>query len=146
MRRLARDVRAFAVAGARQSMIWIHTGTVRKFGRSPGTPVATGFHRSGGRARLNGAPTFRAVEGRPFYPVPGTDQIDRALAGLKLGDVIHWRNRGRAAGVLEGGRRFSTRLGRMVGSNQAPDGFLHLAIDEAGQRLRRWRFTPSRGA
>ena len=142
MERFAGDIRDFAVAGSRQVVVWIHTGTVRQFGKSPGTPFKTGMHRSGGRVRLNSAPTFRPVEGASFYPAAGTDHIDQELAALQLGDVIHWKNRARAAAVLEGGRRFSTRLRRMVGSNQAQTGFLNHAIDEAGERLRGWKYVP----
>ncbi len=143
----SRDIQRFAVAGAVRTIKWIHTGTVRRFGRSPGTPVATQEAASGGRVALNRQPTFKPPSqkgktGRSFYPLPGADMVDRATARMQIGDTIFWRNRVEHAGVLEGGRRHSAALNRMVGSDQAPDGFLRLAIEEAKARLRSWKYVP----
>ena len=128
------------VVAGKVSIRMIHGGTVRPFGSSPGTPVDTGEARSGGRVALNADPSFRPPDEAPFYPIMGDDEIDAALAGMQLGDAIHWRNRVPYSGVLEGGRRFSSALGRMVGSNQAPDGFLGHSIDEAKVRIEDWEY------
>lgn len=140
MRRLASTVERFAVQGARRTIRLIHTGTVRPFGRSPGAPKATGETRSGGRVGLNSPPTFIPPAEAAFYPIMGSHEIDRATAGMRLGDTIHWRNRVPYAFSLELGRRFSAKLGRMVGSEQAPKGFLKLAIVEAREQMLTWRY------
>lgn len=140
MMRLVAHVRTGTVVGAKRSMRMIHGGTVRPFGASPGTPVDTREAMSGGRVALNTDPTFRPPDEAPFYPILGDDEIDTALIGMRLGDAIHWRNRVPYSGVLEGGRRFSSALGRMVGSDQAPTGFLKHTITETKVRMEAWEY------
>lgn len=156
MMRLADELTKFAVAGHKKVAILVHTGTVRKFGASPGTPVDTMRARSGGRLSLNAPSTFLPPD-KGTYQVAGDSMSMQALAPMKLGDRIYWRNLVPYAVILEGGRRLVKKLTAIpgatsggqqatrsrpmwAGSKQAPKGFLHFSIDEAHARLPGWRY------
>ena len=142
MARLAADVRRFAVAGAVHFMVQVHAGTVRKPPPSPGTPVDRGEARGGGRVALHSPPTFKPDPNATTYQIAGADHVRKVMRGMKIGDRVFWGNRVDHAGILDEGRRFSPTLGRMIGSVQAPDGFLRQSHEGAGQRLKSWRYKP----
>ena len=114
-------------------------GTVQKTGRAPGTPIDTRQAISGGRVTRNGPSTHKPAKGEGSYSTAGKTEVKTALAGLVLNDTLFWRNNVAHASILEGGRRFSPTLGRMIGSEQAPDGFLRPAIEESEQRMKAWK-------
>ncbi len=120
MRRMAAFVEGGTVELGVKAMRLIHGGTVRPFGQSPGTPVDTGEHRSGGRVGLNSPPTFVPPPEASSYPIMGDNEIDEVFANAKLGDDLYWANRAPVSELLEEGL-----------SAQAPDGFLEFSIDEA---------------
>lgn len=120
MARLERFVRDGCVGLAKDAMRLIHGGTIRPYGQSPGTPVVTGQHRSGGRTALGSPPTFVPPDDAPVYPIWGDDDVDASFAGAQLGDEFFWANRAPAPALLEQGR-----------SQQAPTGFLGHSIEAA---------------
>lgn len=138
MERLARELRRFAVAGTRQVTRELVRATTARQGEAPGAPVASGEARGSLRLTLDQPSTEEPVE-RPFYPVMGDAEVDALFSDFTLGDSVHLRWIARHANILEGGRRPDKR-GRMIGSEQAPDGFVHLGRDEAISRMERWRF------
>lgn len=120
MLEMVRYVEQGCVDMATLSMRLIHRGTVRPYGSSPGTPVDTGQHRGAGRTALNSPPTFVPPDNAPSYPAWTDSDVDRSLAGAKLGDVMYWRNNGPVPALLEKGH-----------SPQAPSGFLNHSVAQA---------------
>lgn len=98
----------------------IHRGTVRRYGSSPGTPVVTGQHRSGGRAGLNALPTFAPPDNAPHYPIMGDHELDSTFARAELGDNLYWGSNAPVPKLLEEGL-----------SAQARTGFLGHSVDQA---------------
>ena len=132
------DVTDAYLAGVKVFSIAYFTGLVRRFGSSPGTPVATGRARSGWRVARNAWPTFKPQKKGAFFAMPGTDQPREAHKGLRPGDELRYRNRVSYVPILTPGRRFSANANRMLGSKQAPDGWLEQAEREAAKILRNW--------
>lgn len=137
IKRMVSAIETAAIRSAKFVMVTIHTGTIQKLGESPGTPVDTHEAESGGRVGLNSAPTFKPAKNSTYSKLMPED-ISRELDSMRLGDTIHWVNNVDHASILEGGRRYSAKAGRMIGSEQAPDGFLNLSVEEASDRLKNW--------
>lgn len=100
-------------------------------------PVDTGQAR-GNVVVTVGVPTIREPVELPFYPVPGDPMVDAALAGLDPGKPVFVTWTARHAAILEGGRRVGPS-GRILGSLQAPDGFLRLSLEETARGMHTWR-------
>lgn len=118
-------------------MVESHMLTTEGGASVPGTPVDTGEARSGGRVSFGTPSDFVPPKGLSFNAIWGRDEAEAALSEAKEGDPRFWANNVGHANILEGGRRFSENAGRMIGSEQAEDGFFSQAIDEAADRFNR---------
>ncbi|HAX82095.1 MAG TPA: hypothetical protein DCY40_05975 [Actinobacteria bacterium] len=138
MNELAAQIERFARAGVRQTARNLVQATTARQGIAPGAPVATGQLKGSLRLTRNQPSAEEPVE-RPFYPVMGDAEVDAVMGEFELGDSLHLRWIAKHANIIEGGRRPDKR-GRMIGSEQAPDGFVHLGRDEALEQMDRWRY------
>ena len=86
-----------------------------------------------------GAPSTERWEKRAFYPFIGADDVDRAMARFRLGEDAFYAFLAAHPPVLELGRHTDSR-GRKAGSIQAPEGFLHLALDQTVTDMASWRY------
>ncbi len=137
MGRAVAAVVAFYGNGVREFEHNLVRAATSREGKAPGSPVDSGENRGSLRITL-GRPSTEQPKERSFYPVPGAAEVDAALKDFEIGEVVWNAWIARHANILEGGRRASSR-GWMIGSDQAPDGFLHLARDEALSKLDRWK-------
>lgn len=138
MLRASMDVDRFIVAAVEEIMQQIVRLTSRRGERAPGAPKDTGELRGSVRVTV-GAVSEESPVKTAFYPIIGEDEVRAALASYQPGDVVWGRWIAKHAAIIEGGRRLSKR-GFMIGSVQAPDGFLWIAIDEAWSIMARWKF------
>lgn len=129
MIRLAEFVENGCLELAKLSVRLIHRGTVTRYGKSPGTPVVTGQHRSGGRTSYGSPPTFVPEDNAPAYPIFGEHEVDASLSGSVLGDDFFWRSLAPVPALLEDGL-----------SQQAPSGFLQHSIDAAKSEVESTRW------
>lgn len=145
MAQAAASVRTFAEAGVRRFCHTLANASTMAQGRAPGAPVGTFGKTSRQPGELRGSlrvtldsPSTEEPTPRPYHPIPGDAEVDAALASWSLGRPIWFRWIAGHAHIIEGGRRPSSR-GFMIGSDQAPDGFVWLARDEALADLDGWR-------
>lgn len=134
---MLQSIALFAEAGAKEvsrQLVLAATGSEIP----PGLAVDTNEQRASVRVTIN-TPSSEVPVERTFYPLPGDAEIDAAHADFRLGDTIWHKWIAEHANILEGGRR-PDRHGRMIGSEQTPDGAVHLARDRALSRMDRWRF------
>lgn len=139
MQGLSLSMEGLVIEGSREFMRLFHRATLEPFGKSPGTPIDTKEAVSGGRVGLNGPPST-APSGGSYQPAP-VAHVSAATAGMKPGDSLHWRNAVKHAVILDDGRRHSEKAGRMLGSEQAPEGFTKQARETACDELAKWRYT-----
>jgi hypothetical protein len=140
MHRMAKALEAYVVRAAKETVhTLVRTATYGE-GRAPGVAVAEGELRGSLRITLNNPTTEKPPErsNARFHPIIGAVEVDQALQGLQLGQVIWLVWIARHALIIEGGRR-QDKNGRMIGSLRNPVGFLWLAIDETGSIMRRYR-------
>lgn len=141
--RMITNIRRFAEDGCREVVRKIATASnaspsasapVGTFGKTSDHP---GELRGSLRVTLNGFSQEESPS-QPFYPLFGEAEVDAALVDFQLGDLIGMAWIARHANIIQGGRR-PDRHGRMIGSEQRPDGWVHLARDEALSQMDRWR-------
>lgn len=107
------------------------TGYRKKGTRHPGQFRA-------GHLLSEGAPLFQDLPDQPSYPIPGAAEIDADLstmqtpnAPLFISNAVADDGRDSSyAASLEAGRRYNEALGRMLGSEAAPEGIYGPAIEE----------------
>lgn len=111
---------------------------------APPAPKDTGNLRGSVRVTA-GTPSTEEGERRPKhggdYPLTTETDIRRAmqLAGFSLGDTLWERWIAPYGNIIEAGRTVD-KNGRAIGSEQAPDGWVHLGIDVALARLASWKW------
>lgn len=95
--------------------------------------------------RLNrNKPAYARLPDAPSYPVPGAGQAAAVFRGYQLGQEVYLSNDARTDGARRGyadvvaqvGRHID-RLGRTIGSQQAPEGTVIPAQREVAQRAPR---------
>jgi hypothetical protein len=107
---------------------------------APPAPIDKGELRGSPRV-TTGAPSQEQSSETPPYPLTRPSDVARAvqLGGFDLGDTLYVTWIAAHAAIIEGGRRRDKR-GRMIGSEQAPDGFLWPAVETQLSRMDRWRY------
>jgi hypothetical protein len=142
MRDAANAVEQFVIAGA--SFLIEQIVELNNEGGDGAPPAPVDTRQLRGSLRITvGEPSSEQGERRPVrggaYPLTSARDARRSLqlAGLTVGDVIWGRWIAPYANIIEEGRR-PDRNGRMIGSEQAPDGWVHLGIDVAVARLSHW--------
>ena len=105
---------------------------------APPAPIDTGELRSSPRATINSPST--ETSSRPYSLVQGSD-VRRAaqLGGMTLGDNHYITWIAAHANIIEGGRRIGSH-GRMLGSEQAPDGWVWPGVEVMSLRMDSWRY------
>ena len=104
-------------------------------GNSKGTPVE--FGEALGGWRFGKGPDSNVPRQAAFYPILGAVEVDGVLISWNPGDQLVWWNNVPHAVILAGGRR-PDRNGRMIGSIQAPDGWIEQSETEARAHMRGW--------
>lgn len=104
-------------------------------GNSPGTPVDTGEAR--GSWRFGFKAIFTLARKAAFHTILGAVEVDKVLRRWVPGKALVWWNVAFHAIILAGGRR-PDRNGRMIGSIQAPDGWIEQSENEARAHMRGW--------
>ena len=132
---MATAIERFAVAGSIAYVQGVVETTNEGGGGAPPAPIDSGELRGSPRLTVN-SPSSE-VSAPPFALVKPSD-IARAvqLGGFTLGDLLLLLFIAAHANIIEGGRRLGED-GRMLGSEQAPDGFLWPAIETQQSR---WRY------
>lgn len=138
MLRASENVDRFIVAAVEEIVQQIIRLASAAGERAPGAPKDTGELRGSPRVTVGAVSEEQPVKAA-FYPIIGEDEVRAALASYAPGDIVWSRWIARHAAIIEGGRRLSKR-GFMIGSIQAPDGFLWIAIDETWSIMARWKF------
>jgi hypothetical protein len=105
---------------------------------APPAPIDTRELRSSVRATV-GSPSNESSGGGP-YRVRRAGMINRAaqLGGFAVGDTFYLTWTAKHANIIEGGRRMGSH-GRMLGSLQAPDGWVWPAVEVMLVRMDTWR-------
>ena len=104
-------------------------------GNSPGTPVDTREARGGWR--FGTQPTSEVPPKAAFYSILGALEVDQVLILWRPGVALFWWNNVLHLLILAGGRR-PDRNGRMIGSIQAPDGWIEQSHNEMRGHMRGW--------
>lgn len=117
----------------------------------PSVDPQSGYRKAGtkhpgqfraGNLLSEGAPLFQDLPDQPSYPIPGPVDIEAELSGFQtpntplfIANAVADDGRDSSyAASLEAGRRYNTELGRMMGSEAAPEGIYAPAVEElAGQ-------------
>lgn len=124
---VTRDLDACQRAAVTELTTQILRGLTRPYPPSPGTPVDTGWHRSGWRVGSPKAPVDALPEGLGSYPIPGDNVPVEAMAGWRPGEQFEIASNTGVPELLDKGR-----------STQAPVGFVQQALDGAARRMVRW--------
>lgn len=107
-------------------------------------PIDTGELRASLRATVGGFSSEQPNTEGPFTNVSAAEIRQAAqLGALSPGDLFGLTWIADHAVIIEGGRR-ADKNGRMIGSNQAPDGWVDpLGIDAATAKMDTWKHRPS---
>lgn len=107
---------------------------------APPAPIDRGELRGSVRVTAR-APSSEESPPRGPYPLTTEADVRRAvqLGGLGVRDVLWIRFIAAHANIIEGGRRVGSH-GRMIGSEQAPDGWLWPGVEVQLVRMDRWSF------
>lgn len=107
---------------------------------APPAPIDTGELRGSPRVTINSPSTETSKETGPF-PLFLVADLNRAvqLGGFGLGDILWLTWIARHANIIEGGRRMGSH-GRMIGSEQAPDGWVWPGVETQVSRMDRWSY------
>ena len=107
---------------------------------APPAPIDTGELRGSVRLTI-GTPSSESPDSPPFSLVTYAD-IARAfqLGGFSLGDPVILSWIAEHAAIIDGGRRMGSR--GMLGSEQAPDGWVEQDAEAAAATMRSWKFNP----
>ena len=132
----ARGVNGAAHKHAIEFMALYHRGTVVRFGSAPGMAADTKRTRNTSRVGVNKAPGFVPPKGKVPHLMTTREVRSTLRKNSKLGDRFIWENTSVVAAVLDQGRRFNTKLGRITGSEKNPDGWREQAIQSALQGVR----------
>lgn len=107
-------------------------------------PKDTGQLRGSPRVTINESSSEQG-ERRPSraksYPLTGASDVRKAvqLGGMEMGDTLWISWIAPYANIIDGGRR-PDKNGRMIGSEQAPDGWVAKGIEVAIERLQEWEW------
>lgn len=142
MARMAAGVEAFVQAGAIHFVQGVVQLNNEGGGGAPPAPVDKHELRGSPRVTIN-SPSRERPAAPPLALLTHAD-VARSiqLGGFDLGDVIWVAWIAEHANIIEPGRR-PDRTGRMIGSLQAPDGWVWPAIETMLVRIRRWRYQPT---
>lgn len=142
MRRMVSQVESFVVAGAVNFMQGVIELNNEGGEGAPAAPKDTGELRSSPRVTVN-EPSREESSGPG--PLLTSAEVARSvqLGGFDIGDILYATWLARHANIIEGGRRLG-RHGKMLGSEQAPKGWVWPAIETQMSRQDRWRFRGGR--
>ena len=141
-RRIIYEMHEFCAAGAKavvNSIIEINNAGAAG---SPPAPVDKHELRGSPRITLGSPSSEKSIKGTS-HRLRNRADVDAAFSGFRLGTKIWIKWIAKHANIIEDGRRLS-RTGRMIGSKQAPEGWVRQAIAVTKVRMRRWKFA-SRG-
>jgi len=145
MLRAASSVENFVLAGTIQLGVEIVNANNLGMDGAPPAPIDTGNLRgsleiSVGVPNADEGISNPRQHGGPF-PLTTEADVRRAvqLGGFQIGDTLWERWTAPYANIIEKGRTVD-KNGRPIGSEQAPDGWVHLGIDVAVARMAHWRY------
>lgn len=139
---MASGIGAFVEGGA----IFFVQGVVKLNNEGGGgaPPAPVDKHELRGSPRVTINSPSRGRPGTPPLALLSHADVARSIqiGGFELGDVIWTMWIAEHAKIIEEGRRPDS-TGRMIGSNQAPDGWVLPAFETMLSRIRRWQYTPT---
>lgn len=140
MQRAAAANEAFVVAGALHFMRGVLELSNAGGEGAPPAPIDTGELRGSPRVTVNSPSREQSPKSGP-YPLFAVADLNRAvqLGGFGLGDILWASWIARHANIIEGGRRMGSH-GRMIGSEQAPDGWVWPGVETQLSRMDRWSY------
>ena len=140
MIKLAASIDSFVIQGALEFASGVLELSNEGGEGAPAAPIDTGELRGSPDVTFNVKST-EISDGNPPFPLTTVAELRRAaqLAGFDVGDVLWIRWTAKHAEINEGGRRLGSH-GRMIGSEQAPDGWVEPGIQTMSSRMDRWRF------
>lgn len=146
MRRAAAQVEQFVIAGAAYVMEQLVELNNEGGDNAPPAPIDTQNLRGSLRITV-GTPSREKGEARPVrggdYPLTTRREARMAIqnGGFAVGDTLWARWTAPYANIIDGGRR-PDKNGRMIGSEQAPDGWVEQGAEAAMVRLQHWKWRP----
>lgn len=146
MQLAAAHVEQFVIAGAAHFMEQLVELNNEGGDGAPPAPIDTGNLRGSMRVTV-ASPSREKGVARPVrgedYPLTNRRDARQAiqLGGFKVGDTLWARWIAPYANIIDGGRRPSSR-GWMIGSNQAPEGWVEQCAEVALARLQHWTWRP----
>lgn len=140
MLRLMSGVESFVIAGAIEFARGVVELNNEGGDSAPPAPIDTGELRGSVRITIGQTSAEQSSESPP-YPLTRPSDVARAvqLGGFDLGDTLYETWIAAHATIIELGRQ-RDKNGRMIGSEQAPDGWLWPAVETQLSRMDSWRY------
>lgn len=137
--RFKADLRHFVVAGAVHFVQEVVRRNNEGGEGAPAAPVDKHELRGSPVVTINQPSTDSP--GTPPLPLLLPADVARAvqLGGFSLGDILWVKWLAEHALIIEGGRRRASN-GRMIGSPQAPDGWVYPGIESTMSAMDRWKY------
>lgn len=141
MARMRAEIDRFVLAGALHFARGVLELNNAGGGGAPPAPIDTGELRGSPRVTV-GHPSNEGPDSPPFRLTAVAD-LNRAaqLGGFAVGDTLYITWVAAHANIIEGGRRLGSH-GRMLGSLQAPDGWVWPGVEVMLVRMDTWRHEP----